>query len=65
MKRSTAVLGALLLACATAAPRLTEAQDGGKGLTAVEGIKLGHHTLSERPTGCTSSWIASTPSAIA
>src|SRR2546423_2065959 len=23
------------------------------GLTAVEGIKVGHHTLSERPTGCT------------
>ncbi|MDH3731943.1 MAG: P1 family peptidase [Gemmatimonadota bacterium] len=31
------------------------AQDGprGSGLTAVEGIKLGHFTLSERPTGCT------------
>ncbi len=25
----------------------------GSGLTAVEGIKLGHFTLSERPTGCT------------
>jgi L-aminopeptidase/D-esterase-like protein len=24
-----------------------------KGLTAVEGIKVGHHTLAERPTGCT------------
>jgi L-aminopeptidase/D-esterase-like protein len=24
-----------------------------KGLTAVAGIKVGHHTLSERPTGCT------------
>lgn len=23
------------------------------GLTAVEGIKVGHHTLAERPTGCT------------
>lgn len=23
------------------------------GITAVEGIELGHHTLSERPTGCT------------
>src|SRR4029453_17581586 len=23
------------------------------GLTAVEGVKVGHHTLSERPTGCT------------
>lgn len=24
-----------------------------KGLTAVEGLKVGHHTLTERPTGCT------------
>jgi L-aminopeptidase/D-esterase-like protein len=24
-----------------------------KGLTAVSGLKVGHHTLSERPTGCT------------
>jgi L-aminopeptidase/D-esterase-like protein len=24
-----------------------------KGLTAVPGVKVGHHTLSERPTGCT------------
>ncbi len=24
-----------------------------RGLTAVEGIKVGHHTLTERPTGCT------------
>jgi L-aminopeptidase/D-esterase-like protein len=24
-----------------------------KGLTAVQGLKVGHHTLAERPTGCT------------
>jgi L-aminopeptidase/D-esterase-like protein len=24
-----------------------------RGLTAVDGLKVGHHTLSERPTGCT------------
>src|SRR4029453_12955559 len=24
-----------------------------KGLTDVQGIKVGHHTLTERPTGCT------------
>jgi L-aminopeptidase/D-esterase-like protein len=24
-----------------------------KGLTAVDGIRVGHHTLTERPTGCT------------
>jgi L-aminopeptidase/D-esterase-like protein len=26
---------------------------GGRGLTEVPGIKVGHHTLTERPTGCT------------
>ncbi len=26
---------------------------GGRGLTEVDGIKVGHHTLTERPTGCT------------
>ncbi|MDX1395261.1 MAG: P1 family peptidase [Gemmatimonadota bacterium] len=29
------------------------ARGGPFGITAVEGILLGHHTLSERPTGCT------------
>src|SRR5688572_2928096 len=24
-----------------------------KGLTEIEGLKVGHHTLTERPTGCT------------
>ena len=24
-----------------------------RGLTAVPGIKVGHHTLTQRPTGCT------------
>ena len=27
--------------------------DATKGLTAIEGLKVGHFTLSERPTGCT------------
>src|SRR5947207_12092496 len=31
----------------TAAPRTAS------GLTAVEGLRVGHHTLAERPTGCT------------
>lgn len=26
---------------------------GKQGLTAIEGIRVGHHTLTERPTGCT------------
>jgi L-aminopeptidase/D-esterase-like protein len=29
------------------------AQDRPAGLTAVPGIRVGHHTLTERPTGCT------------
>jgi len=38
----------------TPTPAPTPAQpDVAKGLTAVEGIKVGHFTLSERPTGCT------------
>lgn len=27
--------------------------NGDKGLTAVQGLKVGHHTLTARPTGCT------------
>src|SRR5687768_18623687 len=46
-----------LLLAAACAVGLTGAYaaDGafGKGLTAVAGLKVGHHTLSERPTGCT------------
>jgi L-aminopeptidase/D-esterase-like protein len=41
--------GAPLLSQGHAAPS-TRAE---KGLTAVAGIKVGHHTLAERPTGCT------------
>lgn len=29
------------------------AQDGHRGLTAVEGLTVGHHTIAEKPTGCT------------
>jgi len=51
MKRS-----ALSLACIAAAGAALAAQSpshASSGLTAVEGIKVGHHTLAERPTGCT------------
>jgi L-aminopeptidase/D-esterase-like protein len=30
-----------------------EAQNASRGLTSVQGLKVGHHTLAERPTGCT------------
>jgi L-aminopeptidase/D-esterase-like protein len=43
---STILATALLTAQAPPAPR-------NKGLTAVDGIKVGHFTLTERPTGCT------------
>ena len=29
------------------------APTGGRGLTEVHGLRVGHHTLTERPTGCT------------
>ena len=68
VKRSVALLasmGAAIVSAsvaaqrpATPAPNPTAAAfakpaDGNMTLTAVEGIKVGHHTLSERPTGCT------------
>src|SRR5712691_11298461 len=38
---------------ASQAPSPTPSRRLDKGLTAVSGIKVGHFTLSERPTGCT------------
>lgn len=50
------VVGALLMGAPIAHGEL-EAQGGpgmdAWGITAVPGLELGHHTLSERPTGCT------------
>ncbi len=42
-----------VLGCAIAMPEAGTARQAGGGLTAVSGITVGHHTLSERPTGCT------------
>jgi L-aminopeptidase/D-esterase-like protein len=53
MQRTVALIigiisGALAIVQAqNASPRATS------GLTAVEGLRVGHHTLTERPTGCT------------
>src|SRR3954464_2154300 len=47
---------ALSLACILAAGAALAAQSPSRassGLTAVDGIKVGHYTLAERPTGCT------------
>jgi L-aminopeptidase/D-esterase-like protein len=45
------------LISASQAPTATRPSSGGteaaKGLTAVPAIRVGHHTLAERPTGCT------------
>src|SRR5215831_12941282 len=47
---------AFSLACIAAGTAALTAQAPPRatfGLTAVEGLKVGHHTLAERPTGCT------------
>jgi L-aminopeptidase/D-esterase-like protein len=52
MHQPFAAISVLLLAAALQAPATLE-PTGGVGLTEVHGIKVGHHTLAERPTGCT------------
>ena len=49
MKRRAAA--AAILACASILS--AHASGVARGITSVEGIKVGHHTLTERPTGCT------------
>lgn len=46
-------LGATFVICAAAVASLQRAPDAGGSLTSVEGIRVGHITLTERPTGCT------------
>lgn len=60
MKSRTTVVFLLLLAAGTAGTRSVAPQAQSRAsasanmtLTAVEGIKVGHFTLQERPTGCT------------
>jgi L-aminopeptidase/D-esterase-like protein len=43
---------ALMLAAASAAAA-AQSSGANRGLTAVDGVLVGHHTLTERPTGCT------------
>jgi len=45
------VTGAALAAAGVALPSATML--AGSGLTAVDGLRVGHHTLTQRPTGCT------------
>lgn len=57
MIRARAAAAALAIAAvgvAQAPPAVVGGQSPAvKGLTAVDGLKVGHHTLKERPTGCT------------
>jgi L-aminopeptidase/D-esterase-like protein len=60
MTRSSLAALIVSLACTVTAEQgaaQTAAQTlrptGGRGLTEVHGIRVGHHTLTERPTGCT------------
>src|SRR3954468_3156646 len=46
-------LATLLLAVAAVTGLRGQPHAANNTLTAVSGIKVGHHTLSERPTGCT------------
>ena len=50
---SFAALACLLLACQATARGQSETGMRSKGLTDVEGLRVGHYTLTERPTGCT------------
>ena len=51
------LLVAFAVACATQPETQMSAaagaESGARGLTQVDGVKVGHHTLTERPTGCT------------
>jgi len=52
--RFIGVLGAMLtLRLVMGQPATDPLLAQGKGLTAIDGIRVGHYTLAERPTGCT------------
>ena len=56
MKVRMLVVGALLVGAPIAHGPVTAQENSSMdawGITAVPGLELGHHTLSERPTGCT------------
>ena len=57
MRALTSIVCCATLAC-TSAAQSSQAQpqvasDAARGITDVPGIRVGHHTLAERPTGCT------------
>jgi L-aminopeptidase/D-esterase-like protein len=53
LRRPTVLAVALLLSAGWSSEARADEPVLTKGLTAVAGVKVGHHTLAERPTGCT------------
>lgn len=59
MRALTSLACCAALACASQAqtsqaqPQSAPASDAARGITDVPGIRVGHYTLTERPTGCT------------
>lgn len=53
MKPFGAVVALMSLVAAPLAAQSGASSRASSGLTAVEGLRVGHYTLSERPTGCT------------
>src|SRR5947207_11824555 len=53
MPRSAAVIAGFLAVPVPLVQAHTAAPRTASGLTAVEGLRVRHHTLAERPTGCT------------
>src|SRR5919109_1563840 len=53
MQRPLALIVALLVTPASIGGAQSAPPRAASGLTAVEGLRVGHHTLAERPTGCT------------
>lgn len=47
------IAGAILARAPEQSPGAQDAASSNRGLTAVTGLKVGHYTLTERPTGCT------------
>ena len=53
LQRRHAWPAAIVVAAIAAEPQSATAQARNMTLTAVPGVKVGHHTIAERPTGCT------------
>jgi len=51
--KALAAVGAVVLTMVTGMTAQTTSAPRSKGLTDVEGLRVGHFTLKERPTGCT------------